>query len=170
MQVAGVQTKRWPRAQQILPRPFRSVSSAAPETIRFSHRDRTPLQPSRQKPKEKKGKKRFPLIRHGRLKTPWGPFHLFSYPKSSGLGPAHQPTRLGGSISCSWAVALCVELEQLNLGKQLAHDVPSDKSLFVRTSSRGTASHHEWGHSREKTRQGRTLAFVEVLWDIKRSM
>lgn len=68
MQVAGVRTKRRPHTQQILLRLLRSVSSAAPETITFSHGDFFLVAPNpplpltvRQKLKEKKeggGKKR----------------------------------------------------------------------------------------------------------------
>lgn len=74
MQLAGAQTKRWPHTQQILPRSLRSVSSAPPETITFSHRDCfwSP-NPSLNHPdksprrRRRRGKKRPPLIRHGHL-------------------------------------------------------------------------------------------------------
>lgn len=159
MQVAGVQTKPWPHTLQIPTRSQRSVSSAAWETITFSLRDFQPplnqLDKSRRRRRRKK-KKSSPLIRHNRLETSRGPLHLFSRLMEKYRTLAHYPpTRLYGSISSSWAAALCVELVQLNLWKQLAHDVPSDKSLFVQTFSRGTTSHHEWWHSRSKNKLGK---------------
>lgn len=144
MQVAGIQTMSWPHAQQILPRWPRSVSSAPPETITFSRRDffllvRAPypsaLFTNLTKVQRERGggygggeiplDKARPLINFQRPT----PFAQLPDGKVQGSGPHLPLAGLCGSISSSLALQLCAHgiSTQLNLWKQMAHDVPSDK-------------------------------------------
>lgn len=74
--------------------------------------------------------------------------------KSTGLWPSTYPPTCMGNILSFWAAAQCAELAQLNLQKQMARDVPSDKSLFVQTVSRGTTS-TSWVMTQQEQKQAR---------------
>lgn len=148
---------------------LRSVSSAPLETITFFHRDffwspppfnHSKISPRRMRKGGRKIRldKAWPLINFQRptafVQLPGGKVQGFRPPST------HPPTCLYKNISSAWSCSsLCRISAQLNLWEQMAHDSPSDKSLFVQTLSRGAASHCEWWHSRKITRWGGRLEY-----------